>query len=336
MANTCRGIDVSSYQNTQDWAARKDEGVVFAFAKASEGQHTRDAKFATHITGIVKAGLVPGAYHYGWPNQDVALEAANYIAAVKPYVRPGFVHWLDLERRSDGANYAGRSATQIKAWAVRWLALVGEAFPGQRVGVYTSGDDLSKGHVPAGTTIWYPAYTWGYTAVSYAKAEAAARPHPAGWSPLFWQFTSTPLDRSLCYLSPADLRAWANPEEDDVTLTADDKTWITKTTKTAADSAVAKMFDAVWETDKIAAPADAESIATNPTWQPQSYLKDIDARIRAVQVTEAAQSAVITELVKTVATLAANTEAIDPDALVARIKAAIDGVTVHLSTGEQS
>jgi hypothetical protein len=30
---------------TQDWAARKVEGVVFAFAKASEGQTSRDGRF---------------------------------------------------------------------------------------------------------------------------------------------------------------------------------------------------------------------------------------------------------------------------------------------------
>lgn len=217
---TCRGIDVSVYQGAQDWAARKAEGVVFAFAKASEGQHTHDAHFATHITGIKNAGLIPGAYHFAWPNQDVALEAANYIAAVRSYAGKGFCHWLDLERRSDGANYKGCTAAGILAWVTKWLHLVAEAFPGQRVGVYPSGDDLAAGHVPAGTTIWYPAYPWGYTAVDYAKAEAVARPKPSGWAPLLWQFTSTPIDRSIAYLSAADLRAWAAgtvPQEDDMT-----------------------------------------------------------------------------------------------------------------------
>lgn len=275
---TSRGIDVSSYQNTQDWAARKDEGIVFAFAKASEGQRTRDTHFATHIKGIKAAGLVPGAYHYGWPTQDSALEAANYIAAVKPYASPGFVHWLDLERRTDGANYAGLTAAQIKAWATRWLALVGEAFPGQRVGVYTSGDDLSKGHVPAGTTVWYPAYTWGYTAVGYAKAEAAPRPHPSGWSPLFWQFTSTPLDRSICYLSPADLRAWANPEEDPM-----------------AGYTKQDIHDAVWKIDDIKA-GSTETDPTNTTWQPQSYLKNTyESTVKILAALGSQQPATLTD-----------------------------------------
>jgi GH25 family lysozyme M1 (1,4-beta-N-acetylmuramidase) len=63
---TCRGIDVSAFQSPQDWGARKAEDIVFAMAKASEGQHSRDARFATHITGIKNNGLVPGAYHFGW------------------------------------------------------------------------------------------------------------------------------------------------------------------------------------------------------------------------------------------------------------------------------
>ena len=151
---TCRGIDVSAYQGTQNWSAHKADGVVFAFAKASEGQHSKDVRFATHIKGIKAAGLVPGAYHFAWPNQDVKAEAANYIAAVKPYAGKGFCHWLDLERYSDGRNYRGKSATQIKAWVQTWLSLVQTAFPGQRVGVYTSGDDLKNGHVPAGTPLW--------------------------------------------------------------------------------------------------------------------------------------------------------------------------------------
>lgn len=309
---TCRGIDVSVYQNAQDWAARKEEGIAFAFAKASEGQHTHDAHFATHITGIKAAGLVPGAYHFAWPCQDVALEAANYISAVRAYAGRGFVHWLDLERRSDGANYKGCTAAGILAWVTKWLHLVGEAFPNQRVGVYTSGSDLAAGHVPAGTTIWYPAYTWGYTAVGYEKAEAAAKPHPSGWTPLLWQFTSTPIDRSIAYLSATDLRAWAagTTQEDNVALTADD---------------LEKIRKVVWESDKIAAPKDAPDFETNPTWQAQSYVKDTNARVRALQTAEAGQTAAITALAKLVGS------GVDTAQVVTAVQQAIADAVVKVS-----
>ncbi|MEU9972357.1 glycoside hydrolase family 25 protein [Streptomyces sp. NPDC051014] len=216
---TSRGMDVSIYQSPQDWAALKSKGLTFAFAKASEGQHSRDDRFDTHIGGIIKAGgLIPGAYHFGWPTQDVATEAANYIGAVKPYARPGFVHWLDLERYSDGRNYGSRNATQIRTWVAEWLRLVGKAFPGQRVGVYTSADDVAAGHLPAGVPLWFPSYPWG--AADWSRAESAAQPTVSGRTPLIWQFTSQPYDRSVAYLSPGALRAWAQgdtiKEEDPV------------------------------------------------------------------------------------------------------------------------
>jgi GH25 family lysozyme M1 (1,4-beta-N-acetylmuramidase) len=205
---TSRGIDVSAHQGAQHWAEHKADGVAFAFAKASEGQHSRDPRFTTHIKGIQAAGLIAGAYHFAWPNQSAATEAANYIGAVKPYAGKGFVHWLDLERYSDGRNYKGRSAAQIKAYVTAWIAAVEKAFPGQRVGVYTSADDLAHGHVPSGVPLWYPAYP-GASVDSYAEAEKRSRPKPSGKSPEFWQFVGSPLDRSVCYMSAADLRAWA-------------------------------------------------------------------------------------------------------------------------------
>lgn len=216
MSSFSRGIDVSAYQGSQDWAALKKSGLTFAFAKASEGQKTRDSAFATHIKGIKAAGLIPGAYHFAWPNQDAAAEAANYIAAVKSYAGTGFLHWLDLEEYSDGRNYKGKSAAQIKAYATAWIKAVEKAFPGQRVGIYTSGSDIAAGHVPSGVTLWYPAYP-GSSCDTYAEAEAHSRPSPSGRTVTFWQFTSTPLDRNIAYKSPSALKTWAkgSAEDDD-------------------------------------------------------------------------------------------------------------------------
>ena len=56
------------------------------------------------------------------------------------------------------------------------------------------------------------------------------------------------------------------------------------------------IFDAVWKTDAIAGPADAADHQTNPTWQAQSILKDMQARIRSMDKRLAAQTAAITAL----------------------------------------
>ncbi|MER7186139.1 glycoside hydrolase family 25 protein [Streptomyces hyaluromycini] len=341
--STCRGIDLSVYQGTQDWKAREAEGVVFAFAKASEGEHTHDQRFALHITGIIEAGLVPGAYHFGWPNQDVATEAANYVAAVRPYARRGFVHWLDLERRPDGANYAGTTAAGIRAYATAWTAKVQAAFPDQRVGVYTSASDLAAGHAPATVPLWYPAYPWP-GAATYAQAEAHPKPGPSGRSPLFWQFTSTPLDRSICYLSESALRAWAAGTETDMALTTEDidKVAAAVVAKLVAGGGVLETQDisnvasatakAVLTMDGvIAAPADAPDAKTNQYWALQSYVKDTNARLRLIQATESAQSAAVAQLTTAVA---AFDKSIDVAALVASVTAAIEDavrkVVIHL------
>jgi hypothetical protein len=68
-----RGLDVSSYQAVQDWKALASNGLTFAIRQSQRGRHTpRDSRFVNHIDGIIRAGLVPGAYHFAWPNQSAA------------------------------------------------------------------------------------------------------------------------------------------------------------------------------------------------------------------------------------------------------------------------
>lgn len=86
---------------------------------------------------------------------------------------------------------------------------------------------------------------------------------------------------------------------------------------------------AVWETDGVVG-VPTEWSSTNPEWKPASILIDVGKRVRALNAKLDAQNTAITELAKTVSALAANTAAIDPDALVARIQGAIESVTVRL------
>ncbi|WP_318205402.1 peptidoglycan recognition family protein [Streptomyces sp. SCL15-4] len=92
---------------------------------------------------------------------------------------------------------------------------------------------------------------------------------------------------------------------------------------TAAD--LEKIRKVVWESDKAAAPKDAPDAKTNPTWQYQSYLKDTNARVRAIQVSEAAQTAAIAKL----AGLAGS--GVDTATVVAAVKEAIADAVVKVS-----
>jgi hypothetical protein len=100
------------------------------------------------------------------------------------------------------------------------------------------------------------------------------------------------------------------PEEDDVALTAADvKTLFTT--------------DGV-----IAVPADWSP--GNDHWTAASVLIDSGKRLRSLQADLKALAAVNGELVKAVATLAANIGDLDPAAIVAELKASIETVTIHL------
>lgn len=74
-----------------------------------------------------------------------------------------------------------------------------------------------------------------------------------------------------------------------------------KTTPSTEEDPMAGMtrqdiFEAVWKTDAIGAPADAADAKTNKTWQAQSILKDVQARVRRMDATVTAQAAAITAL----------------------------------------
>ncbi|WP_432034699.1 hypothetical protein [Streptomyces antibioticus] len=86
-----------------------------------------------------------------------------------------------------------------------------------------------------------------------------------------------------------------------------------------------EIHDAVWRIDDIAAPKDAADIATNPTWQPQSILRDIQARVRANTVEQAAQTAALAALAK----LAGS--GVDTAAVVSAVQSAIADAVVKVS-----
>jgi hypothetical protein len=113
---------------------------------------------------------------------------------VKPHARRGFVHVLDLERRSDGkpTTPGGRPRDpRLRRGMDRRRE---KAFPGQRVGVYTSADDIAAKHVPANCRVpVVPGVPVRRDVVRPGRGPPA--PLPSGMHPLFWQFTSTPLDR---------------------------------------------------------------------------------------------------------------------------------------------
>ena len=76
------GVDVSSYQENVDFGKLKEQGVEFAYIKATEGATHVDTSFAAKWADADSAGVESGAYHYFVYNVSGAEQAENFIRTV--------------------------------------------------------------------------------------------------------------------------------------------------------------------------------------------------------------------------------------------------------------
>ena len=144
-AQYLEGIDVSQYQGTINWQLVKNEGIAFAFAKATEGRNYQDPTFDANMTYARQAGVYVGPYHFARPdsNSDDALDAAKeandfvdaieqyYIDFPGKYLRPV----IDVEERPQVSN----PRTFLSEW-VRDFANVVESRLGVTPLIYANAD----------------------------------------------------------------------------------------------------------------------------------------------------------------------------------------------------
>ncbi len=76
------GIDVSHYQGQIDWEKAKDQGVDFAFIKATEGSSHVDSQFQTSWQQTQDAEVLAGAYHFFSFDSPGATQAELYMETV--------------------------------------------------------------------------------------------------------------------------------------------------------------------------------------------------------------------------------------------------------------
>lgn len=87
MAQRPLGVDVSSYQGTPNWGTAHANGVVFAFAKATEGMTINDPDFVYNMNNGKGAGVYMGMYHFAHPNSAApGSEAGHFWNVIAPYV----------------------------------------------------------------------------------------------------------------------------------------------------------------------------------------------------------------------------------------------------------
>lgn len=127
------GIDVSFYQGKIQWDQVKQDGVGFAYAKATGGLTRVDPEFVNNWHGMREAGILRGAYHFFYAAEDATAQAKHFVGTVKTLRPHDLPPMLDVEI----TDHAPKAA--IIKGVLMWLQVVEQEL-GRRPIIYS---DLS-------------------------------------------------------------------------------------------------------------------------------------------------------------------------------------------------
>ncbi len=96
MTYPIRGVDVSSYQGDVDWEVLEQQGIKFAFIKATEGSTHVDKYFMQNWQAASKTDMAIGAYHFLSFESFGETQADNFTRNV-PIVENMLPPVIDLE-----------------------------------------------------------------------------------------------------------------------------------------------------------------------------------------------------------------------------------------------
>ena len=204
-----KGVDVSVYQGSVDWAKVKASGRVFAIARVSDGTGTLDSTFATNWKGMKSNGLVRGVYQFFEPGGDPTQQANLVLNQVKN--AGGFVSG-DLPPVMDIEVTGGQTDATIQSHMQTWLDVIDKAI-GRKPLIYTNLNMSSHfGGKFGGYPLWVA--SWG----------ASCPTMPNGFKS--WEFWQNADNGSVSGISGAvdtdefngtlaDLKAWADPPQPD-------------------------------------------------------------------------------------------------------------------------
>jgi lysozyme len=172
-----RGIDVSSYQGSIDWALSAGDGVAFAFARVSDGAGDIDGHFAHNWRAIKRAGVLRGAYQFFRAGEDATAQAELMVQLIE---LAGGLEVSDLGVAIDIETADGQSSDTVQSQVRLWLHAA-EQLTGRVPILYTNAATsplLGTGF--AEYPLWVANWDVGCPAM------------PGGWSNWrFWQTSST-------------------------------------------------------------------------------------------------------------------------------------------------
>lgn len=309
---TLLGVDVSSFQSVtteKNWLPK----IGFVLVKSTESTNYANPLHDAQVAAARATGDLVGHYHYAHPGANTAAaEAAFFLAHTT--LRPGDVVALDYE------NLNSRAANPA-AWVCGFINAIVKA-TGVKPWLYLS--DYWMGNVLASATAAQadlirscPLWKAG-NHDAYVSSPSASPGSLHGWATLTaWQWSSSPLDQNVFYGDAATWHALAipgahapttpttQPTEADMPLTIDDARTI-------------------WRSDIIPSPTRDPA---NPSWQPDSYLRQIYLQVQQANVQVAALSAAVEALSKSTGADPAAIAALVSDAVKARLAAITVDVT---------
>ena len=176
---TTKGIDVSKWQATVDWAKVAADGVKFGVARTSDGTTYDDAYFTANWKGMKSNGIIRGAYQFFRPDQDPVAQAKFMISKLN---KAGGLQSGDLPPVLDLEKNGGLSASNVVKAVDKWIAYI-EQNTGRRPIIYTGSYFWDAS---AATTKYksYPLWTAHYTSATCPLV-------PNAWSKwAIWQYSS--------------------------------------------------------------------------------------------------------------------------------------------------
>lgn len=130
-AHVLPGIDVSSFQGAIDWRKVKSDGIVFAFARVSDGVDVVDQSFAKNYRAMKRVGIRRGVYQHFRASVSPKKQVELLVAAIRRSGRP------DLPVVADVETDDGRPPEEVRARLKTWLHLI-ERRTRRRPIIYTS------------------------------------------------------------------------------------------------------------------------------------------------------------------------------------------------------
>ena len=175
---TVKGIDVSYYQGSINWASVANDGVKYAFIRVSDGTGFEDPDFDTYWAGSRANGIYHGAYQFFRPAQDPIAQADLLLSKIGNTIAAD-----DLPPVLDVEAADGKTPAQVAAAVDAWVQHVTAAL-GRRPIIYTGKyfwqDSVGDADQTA-SPLWHAQYT---TAACPNIADAWP-----SWA--FWQYTSS-------------------------------------------------------------------------------------------------------------------------------------------------